>query len=228
MARINIDDSLFSYPPFKRLRKKVGDEDLAVGMTYRLWRLAQIYWGNGEFLIPLEELQAEGLEVMLEIGMAVQRETGIYAKGSKEAYSWILERKDTAKKGGEARKNAPRDTGGRFRSGKGALPADDQPGTSSPPADDQLDTSRTPAENQPATSQIQRSSLLCSSLLNSSLLSSSLQNSTHSPQNSVGAQDGEPPDVDSLTLAGQRALIAKRHSLGLKVEQPLERASFGT
>lgn len=104
MARISIDDELFNYKPFKNLLKKFkGDEDRAIGMVYRFWKLAQDHWGNDCALMPPEEFEEEGFQVLLEVRMAEVRPEGIYAHGAKERFAWYLQRCRASSEGVKAR-----------------------------------------------------------------------------------------------------------------------------
>lgn len=103
MARISIDDELHADRRFKRLSKALGDEDLAIGMLYRFWRIAQDFWADGE-LVPYEEFEAEKLNALIDAGLAEEREKGIYASGSEERFQWYVQRCEASKRGVQARK----------------------------------------------------------------------------------------------------------------------------
>lgn len=119
MARINVDDGLESRPEYRKLLKlHDGDDDRALGMLVRFWRLAQKYWGDGE-LVPAEDIQDWGFEYIIESKWGVLKERGVYAIGSEERFAWYRQKCEA----GKARSNAPRDAGGKFTSG---TPSDDQ------------------------------------------------------------------------------------------------------
>lgn len=106
MARINVEDDLGVWRPFIRLLKKLGgDEDRAIGMTVRFWRIAQKYWGDECALVPEEEFRLEDLEVLIEAGVAIRRPGGIYAKGSEDRFDWYLQKVRASKKGGAANRD---------------------------------------------------------------------------------------------------------------------------
>lgn len=110
MARINIDDELHADHRFKRLVRKLGNEDLATGMLYRFWRIAQDFWANGE-LLPKSEFDAEDFQVLLDVGLAEERPEGIYAKGSEQRFGWYVQRcrasEAKAKKAPETKPGVP-------------------------------------------------------------------------------------------------------------------------
>lgn len=101
MARVNVDDELFFDPRFKALARRLGNEDTATGMCIRLWRLAQKYWGKDHSPIPYDVFCLEDLEVMLEVGMAIKTEMGVYVKGSQERFDWYRQKVEAGKKGGK-------------------------------------------------------------------------------------------------------------------------------
>jgi hypothetical protein len=92
MARINIEDELESDFRFKRLVRLVGDEDKAIGLIYRFWRIAQKLWGDEMSLILEEEFHAEGFAPILSAGLAEVRDNGVYAKGSEDRFAWYLQK----------------------------------------------------------------------------------------------------------------------------------------
>jgi hypothetical protein len=104
MARINIESDLRIQPRFKALVRIVGDEDKAVGMLERFWRLAQRYWGQEMALVPERDFEIEGLEILLEVDLAERREGGIYARGSEQNFDWYLKKCRAGKLGVSARR----------------------------------------------------------------------------------------------------------------------------
>lgn len=88
MARINIDDELYSDVRFRTLIRKLGDEDKAIGMLVRFWFAAQQYWADGQKLIPHKLFEADGLGPLLEVDLAEIRDGGVYAKGATERFEW--------------------------------------------------------------------------------------------------------------------------------------------
>lgn len=111
MGRISIDDELHADIRFKRLVRRLGDEDRAIGLLYRFWRLAQDYWGDECALIPIHEFEAEDFRPLAEVGLAEQRGDGYYASGSEERFGWYLQRC----RAGRERAKANRDEAGRFQ-----------------------------------------------------------------------------------------------------------------
>lgn len=141
MARINIEEELYGDHRFRRLTRKVGNEDNALGLLVRFWRLAQKYWGDNESLVPLSEFEAEDFQVISEAGLAEVRESGVYAKGAKKHFAWYLQRVDAGKK----RADAPRTESGQFTSDS---PAERKPAGQNT-SETQLPDQRNPVSHQP-------------------------------------------------------------------------------
>lgn len=100
LARINVEDEFYLDPRFRALIRKIGDEDKAVGMCLRLWRVAQKYWGKDHTPIPYDVFKLEGLEDLLEVGLAEKSDEGIYARGSKDRFDWYRQKIEAGRKGG--------------------------------------------------------------------------------------------------------------------------------
>lgn len=109
MARINIDDELHADIRFKRLVRKLGNEDQAIGMLYRFWRLAQDYWGDECGLMPIAEFEAEDFRPLAEVGFAEIRDDGYYAAGAEERFAWYLQKCRASKAAVKARSGKPKD-----------------------------------------------------------------------------------------------------------------------
>jgi hypothetical protein len=114
MPRLNIEDDLDSDPRFHALIAKLGDVDRALGKIVRFWKCAQRYWGQEKTLVPVEIFKHGGWDVLLDVGLAVEREDGIYAKGAEDRFKWYLDqcRKTKAlveQRKNRARKERPRD-----------------------------------------------------------------------------------------------------------------------
>lgn len=103
MARINIDDDVESRPEFRRLHKLLGyDDDKALGMLVRFWRLAQDYWGEHK-LVPLEEIENWEFQPIIDSRWGMVKPEGVYAIGAEERFAWYRQKCDASKKGVEAR-----------------------------------------------------------------------------------------------------------------------------
>lgn len=108
MARINIDDDVESRPEYRKLLKSVNyDDDKALGMLVRFWRLAQKYWGEHK-LVPMQEMEDWEFLPLIESKWAIVKEDGgIYAKGAEERFAWYRQKCDAGKKGGRPRIDPP-------------------------------------------------------------------------------------------------------------------------
>ncbi len=101
MARINIEDSLLKDDKFTELCIKLGSRIHALGVVTESFILAQKYYMNevNDRLIPLNEWhRKKELHVLLDVEMAEQFENGVYIKGSKESFSWLLQKQAAGKK----------------------------------------------------------------------------------------------------------------------------------
>lgn len=91
MARVVLDlPKLRANPRFKALVKKCGDEFPAFGMLACFYESAQDFWAHGK-LMPRDEFDLGGYSPILEVGLAEEKDGGIYAKGS-ERFDWLKER----------------------------------------------------------------------------------------------------------------------------------------
>lgn len=104
MARINIDDDVESRPEYRRLLKLVNyDDDKALGLLVRFWRVAQRFWGKNQ-LVPLEEIENWDFHLIIESRWGIVREDGVYAIDSEERFAWYRQACEAGKKGGRPRK----------------------------------------------------------------------------------------------------------------------------
>jgi hypothetical protein len=102
MARINVDDELLSFPRFQALVRRLnGDTEKALGRLIRFWWAAQRHWGQNRELVPIDEFELGDCEHLLEVGLAVRRETGVYARGAEKHFEWYFERLEAARLGGK-------------------------------------------------------------------------------------------------------------------------------
>lgn len=100
MARINIEDSLLKDDKFIELCIKLGSRIYALGVVTESFILAQKFYlkEENDRLIPFDEWSRKTeLHVLLEIGMAEKFENGVYIKGSKESFSWIIQKQNAGK-----------------------------------------------------------------------------------------------------------------------------------
>lgn len=109
MARINVDDDFWVDPRLRHLSRKLDSETRAVGMCLLFWRIAQRYWTDEHKLVPKDLFMIEGLEPLVEVGLAEIRGDGVYAKGA-ERFDWLKKKRDAGRK----RASAPRNQDGTF------------------------------------------------------------------------------------------------------------------
>ena len=100
MSRININDKLWADPRFDALKIMVGNEFVAIGLVVKAFRMAQEFWSDGEKLIPLETWKIYPFESLEKSGLAEITEAGVYVKGSKDNFDWLLKKRAAARAGG--------------------------------------------------------------------------------------------------------------------------------
>ena len=102
MARINIEDSLFRENSFIELAIKLGSRRNALGALVEAFILAQEYYLKleNDRLIPKESWKRQKIcPEIIEVGLAEERENGIYVFGSNEQFSWLVQKSEAGKKG---------------------------------------------------------------------------------------------------------------------------------
>jgi hypothetical protein len=108
VARINVESTLWQDKRFQKLLIRVGDRHKAMGLVIDLWTLAQQYWLPDKKLIPECEFDPADLDHLLAVGLVEQRPEGVYAKGSKDHFSWwfegIEQRREAGRKSAETRR----------------------------------------------------------------------------------------------------------------------------
>lgn len=101
MARINVEESLFTSPRFQRLQSLIGPT-MAAGAWLMAARVAQSYWKRGG-VIPLEDFELlEFHEQLLACKLCEKRDGGVYLRGSEDHFGWLQSRLESAAKGGKA------------------------------------------------------------------------------------------------------------------------------
>ena len=108
MARINIEDAIYSDVRFHALLAKCGgDSDRAIGAMVRAWSLAQAWYLNEETkrMIPCTEWKKQRIcDLLIEVGLAEAQENLIYVCGSDDQFAWLIQKSEAGRKSGEARK----------------------------------------------------------------------------------------------------------------------------
>lgn len=101
MARLNIEDSLFTDRRFQDLVAKTGNPDLALGIVVSAFLLAQKTWiEHGG--IPIDRWP-DSLNILLECKLASVSGSLIYVTGSKEQFAWLEQKSNAGKKGGKSK-----------------------------------------------------------------------------------------------------------------------------
>lgn len=103
MARINIEDQYWPDPRRQMFCDLSGDSYKADGVFLRLIRIAQDYTKKNE-LIPLTLFkQLPFHEHLIAVGFCKEFEAGIYLAGTQEHLSWLRDRSEAGKKGGQSK-----------------------------------------------------------------------------------------------------------------------------
>jgi hypothetical protein len=104
MARINIDDKLWSDARFDALKNLVGNELIAIGMVVKSFRIAQEYWKTETQLIPFQIWKLYNFDAMEIVGLALRRDNGVYIKGSNDQFDWLKKKQEAGKISAEIRR----------------------------------------------------------------------------------------------------------------------------
>lgn len=104
MARINIDDKLWSDARFDALKNILGNELLAIGMVVKSFRIAQDFWKTESKLIPKEIWNLYDFSAMEKVGLAEKLDNGVYIKGSNEQFDWLKKKQYAGKISAQARR----------------------------------------------------------------------------------------------------------------------------
>jgi hypothetical protein len=110
MARVNIDEELFTDPRMMALRISLSEAE-AYGLLVIFWRLGQQYWKKkgGPFLIPTEVFNMiPKAENLVRCSFAFVRENGVYCAGAEERWKYLLNDQKVAagKKSAESRQKS--------------------------------------------------------------------------------------------------------------------------
>lgn len=99
LARINIENSLFSDSRFQDLIVLLQNKHAALGVVAGSWVIAQKYWI--EFKCVPKKSWPKDLQCMIDVGLAERLENGdVYVCGSKHAFAWLEQRVDAGRRGG--------------------------------------------------------------------------------------------------------------------------------
>lgn len=105
MARLNLEDSLFTQSNFLELIEIVGNRYTATGIIVLLFSEAQRYWVKDKSLIPKQKMKRHPfLKELIELDFIAEEPHGYYVRGSKKQFSWLVQKVEAGKKSGLARK----------------------------------------------------------------------------------------------------------------------------
>lgn len=103
MPRINIEDDLWKDDRFMALVERIG-KFRALGVVAYAWKVAQNFWKQGK-LIPPEIWKLHDFpEALFEVNFAERRPEGVYVRGSKKQFAWLLAKSENGKLGGRPAK----------------------------------------------------------------------------------------------------------------------------
>ena len=95
MARINIEDTLWSDDRFLALVEKTGNRASAIGAVVIAFKTAQKFWVPDQRPIPSVQFRSLPFASdLLAAGIAEMRDEGdfVYVHGTKEQFAWLLQR----------------------------------------------------------------------------------------------------------------------------------------
>lgn len=115
VARINVEDTLWSDPRFMKLCIKLGDQFRAAGAVLYAWKYAQKYWCPNKKPIPLQDFINSGIPAeIIACGLAEELDDGIKIKGSEEHFAWWFEKRRAGSVGGRVSAQRPRNKSGQL------------------------------------------------------------------------------------------------------------------
>lgn len=106
MARINVEDSIWSDSRFMQLCLLLGDQFKAVGCLVVAWKTAQQHWCPNRNPIPKKAFLEAGLPIELvkaNFADVVEGEA-ILMRGCDKHFAWWFEKQEAGRKSAEARK----------------------------------------------------------------------------------------------------------------------------
>ena len=124
MARINIEDSIYQDEGFLKLVIAMGGKYPALGALVSAWSLAQQWFlKSPNRTIPVAEWSKfEARDLLISCGLAQTTESGIYIRGSKEQFSWLLTCAEKGRVGGIASGKTRREKIGKNPKGTRRVP----------------------------------------------------------------------------------------------------------
>lgn len=101
MARLNIEEDLFTDQRFLDLVIALGDVDRALGALVRCWRLGQKFWKYSDHGIPKKEWKTQRIrDEIIDVGMAEDLGDFVRVVQSEKHFGWIRERVESGRRGG--------------------------------------------------------------------------------------------------------------------------------
>lgn len=128
MARINIDDSIFTDTRFLKLVVHLGSMPAALGHLCHAWIVAQRYYLTESRMIPRTAWDAQELHgALIDVGLAEVVGDHVRMKGSDAQFAWLLQRSNAGRLGGAKPKASDRKRpltteSGRLTDGSGSKP----------------------------------------------------------------------------------------------------------
>ncbi len=104
MARINIEDTIYTDGRFLELVRLSGSVDEALGSLVRAWAIAQRFYIKPEKMIPLDEWKKQKLnDKLITVTLATVIDGFVRMAGIDDQFSWLTQRVEAGRKGGLAR-----------------------------------------------------------------------------------------------------------------------------
>lgn len=104
MARINIEETIWSDHRVRALSRMVGSDAMAIGCLVMAWHTAQEYYLINGVGMPKEQFYLlEHADKMKACLLAEDRDEFVYLAGSKEQFGWLISAKTSGQNGGRER-----------------------------------------------------------------------------------------------------------------------------
>lgn len=104
MARLNLEDSIFTDARFFNLCLKLKSRNEALGALMWAWKVAQRTYLEHDGNIPFDTWRIEELrDEIIDVGLAEKTETGVRMKGVHKHFEWLRQKQTAGKNSGLSR-----------------------------------------------------------------------------------------------------------------------------
>lgn len=104
MARINVEESIWSDHRVRALSRMIGSDAMAIGCLIMAWHTAQEFYLINGVGMPIDQFYLlEHADKMKTCLLAEERGEFVYLAGSKEQFGWLISAKNSGQNGGRER-----------------------------------------------------------------------------------------------------------------------------